>query len=36
VGYEIDAEIPEPPGMKPKFTYDLVISRKKWEAVSTF
>jgi RimJ/RimL family protein N-acetyltransferase len=34
VGYEIDAEIPEPPGMKAKFTYDLVISQTKWNAIS--
>lgn len=29
VGYEIDDEIPEPPGMKAKFTYDLLISQTK-------
>ena len=32
VGYEIDAEIVEPPGMKAKVSYDLVIARARWEA----
>ncbi|HKQ72389.1 MAG TPA: GNAT family N-acetyltransferase [Blastocatellia bacterium] len=29
-GYEVDAEIEEPPGEKSKFSYDLVIRREQW------
>jgi RimJ/RimL family protein N-acetyltransferase len=30
VGYEVDAEVPEPPGMKTTISYDLVITRARW------
>jgi len=35
VGYEIVGEVPEPPGMKAKISYDLMISRAKWATLSS-
>jgi RimJ/RimL family protein N-acetyltransferase len=29
-GYEVDAEIEEPPGEKARYSYDLVIRREQW------
>jgi RimJ/RimL family protein N-acetyltransferase len=34
VGYEIVEEVPEPPGMKAKVSYDLALWRAKWEALT--
>ena len=33
VGYQIDAEVPEPVGMKAKISVELVISRAWWESM---
>jgi RimJ/RimL family protein N-acetyltransferase len=30
VGYQIEAEVPEPPGFKAKSCYDLVMTRAQW------
>ena len=29
-GYQVDAEVEEPPGDKARFSYDLVIRRESW------
>lgn len=34
VGYEVHDIIPDPPGMKSKVSYDLVISQAKWKAIA--
>lgn len=34
VGFIVDEEVPEPPGMKAKISYDLMITRARWQAVN--